>query len=564
MHDFEQRITRRSLLKRATGVAAALYGLDTLPALAAGSSDSSQLANWWTKAQEKTFSAWLKANPRIAVIEPKGGRPLVAAVKDELLVSQQHLSTVINALPKGVTGKPTASLLLGNALKGTAPAGSGNPIDDVILVRLTSHNKNAFEVLDHLHQTLPALAKANRAVTPNHVLVPASLGHSCPFGPPIQPASSVPVPAPSSPIIDVAVIDAGYWWDESWGQNPLAPPLCTMNRSQAKIVDTNGHLMTPPFENATELAPGGVLAALAGHANYVAGVVAQGAATPITAPGMTTPVPGTSVFNPTVGLWNHPGAFYPPPTTSPYVDGFPTEFTVCVSILDSQGYVPSSSPSLSASGLSSVIQIGFAYATYSGQTGSYVGLPSVAWDVVFGLLTSAHQKKGDAWFVTAPVGNEDSSDPFYPAALAKTVVPRFPAPSNAFANIVGVGSYTKSVDSFPPDNAPLPSGPNPNRNEQAYSNYGSWVRCSANGSGVLSTFISNFTGAVQDSPTSTRSFSGYATWNGTSFASPKLAAAFGQVIAAGTSATTTPGYAIHSILPKIGSSPALGVELNLW
>jgi hypothetical protein len=203
-----------------------------------------------------------------------------------------------------------------------------------------------------------------------------------------------------------------------------------------------------------------------------------------------------------------------------------------------------------------VIQVGFAYATYAGKTGSYRGFPSVAWDIVFGLLTSAHQKKGDAWFVTAPAGNQNSSKSFYPAALATTVVPSpAPNPSNAFANIVGVGSYTNSLDLLPADTV---------YNGQTYSNNGSWVTASADGSGVLSTFITNFNGAVQDNPTSTRSFaSGYATWNGTSFASPKVAAALAAVVAANPGAMT-PGTALSNIQPGATSSTTLGVQLTLW
>jgi hypothetical protein len=386
-------------------------------------------------------------------------------------------------------------------------------------------------------------------VTPNHVLVPAYLDHSCPFGPPIPTPSTVPVPNPSSATIDVTVIDAGYWWDTSWGQNTL-DPLCTLNASLAKIIDASGHLITPTsWEGKTQLEPGGVLNELAGHANFVAGMVAQQAAATIgTNPAKPPSVSAPIKFHPNIHLWNHPGAFYPPPTPTTNVDGFPTEFTVCVSILDSQGY-----PGWTT--LSSVLQIGFAYATYSGQTGSYMGLPSVAWDVVFGLLTKAHQTKKDSWIVTAPAGNQDSNYPCYPAALATVTPSSLLAPSNAFANIVGVASDTPAVDPISSDNI----------NGKRYSNYGSWVLCSANGSGVTSTFISNFNGPVQDNATTKRSFSGYATWNGTSFVSPKVAAAFAQVIAANPSppALLTPSYVIKNVLPNKGYSSAFGVELDL-
>src|SRR5262249_884857 len=102
-------------------------------------------------------------------------------------------------------------------------------------------------------------------------------------------------------------------------------------------------------------------------------------------------------------------------------------------------------------------------------------------------------------------------------------------------------------------------------NGQTYSNNGSWVTASADGSGVLSTFITNFNGAVQDNPTSTRTFaSGYATWNGTSFASPKVAAALAAVIANTPGGASTPSAALSVVQPGAPSSTTLGVQLTLW
>ena len=134
-----------------------------------------------------------------------------------------------------------------------------------------------------------------------------------------------------------------------------------------------------------------------------------------------------------------------------------------------------------------VISCGFAFPTLD-------GLPSLPFAV--GLATLPHGSPA----IVAPTGNESTACPYWPAAHSR---------------VIGVASTNAE--------GTAPAG---------FSNWGSWADCCARGAEVVSTFL-DFTG-FPDDYTPHRSeaawqYRGWASWNGTSFATPKVAAAIARV-----------------------------------
>jgi subtilisin family serine protease len=178
---------------------------------------------------------------------------------------------------------------------------------------------------------------------------------------------------------------------------------------------------------------------------------------------------------PTLYIWNHNSGF-----AYKSLDNFSTEAAICRSLVMSQQY--RATP---------VIQIGH-------ETAVFDQVVSVVWGLAFQRIGEPLKRnlKTDV-VLTAPAGNEGDTVPRYPAALNAT----FP--------------FVKSVASH--DGA---------GSKSSWSNHGPWVTCSAVGENVESTFLhvnmpaeDGSTGAPQDfTPNS------WAAWNGTSFASPKVAA----------------------------------------
>jgi len=124
------------------------------------------------------------------------------------------------------------------------------------------------------------------------------------------------------------------------------------------------------------------------------------------------------------------------------------------------------------------------------------------------------QLTGLGVLVVAAAGNDSTSRPFYPAALA------------ADPPVAGGGPQVISVGAL-----------NPNDMKAMFSNDGSWVHCWATGAGVVSTFPTDVRGAFRGSivPALHRETldgddykSGFAVWDGTSFAAPRVAAALAQ------------------------------------
>jgi hypothetical protein len=137
---------------------------------------------------------------------------------------------------------------------------------------------------------------------------------------------------------------------------------------------------------------------------------------------------------------------------------------------------------------SDVIQCGFAFPTLDDQ-------PSLPFTMAMTAVKAAHP--GIA--VVSPAGNEESRRRYWPAALD---------------DVIGVAA-TKHDGGH----------------RAWFSNWGPWVDCCAIGEGVRSTYI-HWAGQVEDEdPDLIEDFDGWARWDGTSFAAPKVAGAIARAVA---------------------------------
>ncbi|WP_091449166.1 S8 family serine peptidase [Actinokineospora iranica] len=117
--------------------------------------------------------------------------------------------------------------------------------------------------------------------------------------------------------------------------------------------------------------------------------------------------------------------------------------------------------------------------------------------------------------VVAAAGNQSTSRRYYPAALAET-----PEQPGAGPQVISVGAL------------------NPNATKTVFSNDGDWVTCWATGAGVVSTFPTDVSGPRQPDFADEHRCgldpddfsSGFAVWDGTSFAAPMAAAALANAL----------------------------------
>ena len=136
-----------------------------------------------------------------------------------------------------------------------------------------------------------------------------------------------------------------------------------------------------------------------------------------------------------------------------------------------------------------VIQCGFAFPTLD----DYPSVPFVA------VIDEIQRKRGGHVAVVAPAGNEQSRRKYWPAA---------------HPDVIGVASTNRRGNG-----------------RAWFSNWGPWCDCCTRGEYVYSTFV-HWDGTVEgDSPTDEEHFRGWARWDGTSFAAPKVSAAIAQLVA---------------------------------
>ena len=132
-----------------------------------------------------------------------------------------------------------------------------------------------------------------------------------------------------------------------------------------------------------------------------------------------------------------------------------------------------------------VIQCGFAFPTLD----DYPSLPFAA---VMAQLREASAPHAGRVAVVAPAGNEQSRRRYWPAALP---------------DVIGVAATSRRGNA-----------------RAWFSNWGDWCDCCARGEYVYSTFI-HWDGPVEGEPiTDIEDFDGWARWDGTSFAAPKVSA----------------------------------------
>lgn len=132
--------------------------------------------------------------------------------------------------------------------------------------------------------------------------------------------------------------------------------------------------------------------------------------------------------------------------------------------------------------------------------------------------------------VVAPAGNEESTRRYWPAALP---------------DVIGVAA-TKH------------DGRDPAR----FSNWGPWCDCCAIGADVRSTYI-RWTGRVEDEdPNEIEHFEGWARWQGTSFAAPKVSGAIARQLA--MHPDWTPREAYDKLVAGETNVPVRPVTSELW
>jgi Subtilase family len=418
-----------------------------------------------------SFSARVRDHPRVAEIG--GLNPLVLAVNKQLLVCTNPTHPADDAAPsvkKYLDSRKIHHYTITTLMTGLWPSQSG---EDVEILHVEPKGSDIFELVADLRGgTGPPLVRADPGkVSPNHVLIPANEDHSCPYGPPGNGLRGTLLEV--DPVRRVVIIDSGYQWSDDWGENPLrdvtSSPADYVSDPQGvrRILGKLG--LGPPtgwwpsLPDVMDHAGKKQLDALAGHANFIAGIIRQ------------------RTSHAAIEVLNHNGGFQ-------YGgDDLPTELSVVRSLCKCRA--------LNAD----VINLGFAFAAFDDTL-------SCAWEIAFHEI--AGSANGHDPVVVAPTGNQHSRKPRYPAALRDDR-------NQKYLNVVGVGS-TKGADD---DRMPADlHGP--------FSNFGSWVTCSADGANVDSTFLSIPEPILrEDGDEDPVDFSsGWARWNGTSFATPKVAA----------------------------------------
>ena len=138
-----------------------------------------------------------------------------------------------------------------------------------------------------------------------------------------------------------------------------------------------------------------------------------------------------------------------------------------------------------------VIQCGFAFPTLDDY-------PSLPFAVVMAELRQPRAPHNGRVAVVAPAGNEQSRRRYWPAALP---------------DVIGVASTNRRGNA-----------------RAWFSNWGDWCDCCTRGEYVYSTFL-YWDGPVEGEPlTDIEHFRGWARWDGTSFAAPKMSALIARLL----------------------------------
>jgi hypothetical protein len=452
------------------------------------------------------FTHRLAGHPRIAYWPHPKCPALVAMVIDEILVGADAAGSAAAGYLNGIAEN------VGHVF----PKSKKNV--EIWRLKQTPGNKPWPDVADavwNARKLVPNILA--RQISPNHILVPASNYHTCPWGPPDEPPHLGAYLGSATEKIRVTVIDSGYiesstidgrlesatygeWFGftQAGGYGWVA--------EQPPIIKPGG--------NVYDQNDDGYIDALAGHANFVAGIVAQACPEVL------------------IRVKSHNGAFVTADAGDPVDTPLPTEASVARSLWETLA---------DSHGWSDVINIGFAFPTL--PWAPPVGVPPAgppSW--TFKAVFDEYQNQAKRFTVVAPAGNQHCIVPQYPAAFHQS-----------YSNVIGVAS----IDSY--------------GSLSIFSNFGSWVACAAEGEHVVSTFL-EYSGTTEEleiygplhGTHQHKDFRGWASWSGTCFAAPKVTGALAQarvdgktldqgwydlVNKPGTTSTSSTGYKLMNLRP---------------
>jgi hypothetical protein len=377
-----------------------------------------------------------------------------------------------------VVPQPGASAGRGTAAPDDYKPDPHGPLSKVEIWRLkdtkASHSIDVSRQLrKHLGNKLFALPGDKKplhtGVHPHHVAILSPQPGGCPATPP-KPARADKAfvePPTDGPTVKVTILDSGYIW--------IDPPHRELDRRVTVVrgqwLNTEKKRWEPDEPDGLYTDPSGKLDGITGHGTFIAGLISH------IAPCTRLEVVGLRNQEVEIGALDR----------EEQLGLFETEVAIAHAMLRRCD--------------TDVIQCGFAFPTLD----DYPSLPFAA--VMAELRSGRAPRKGVA--VVAPAGNEDSSRPYWPAALP---------------DVIGVAATD-------------PDGAKP----AWFSNWGSWCDCCTGGVDVYSTFVR---WPLNGSPR----FRGWATWNGTSFAAPKVSAeiarGFGEKRRYGTTPAAVAGKLI--------------------
>jgi len=416
------------------------------------------------------FTKRIAAHPRVAYYAHSKCNALVTMVIDELLVAREALET-----PGVMKTIEAAAEHVGRVL----PKGDDDKHNvEIFRLKQVPGKRHVPDAAHAVWEARKFLSKKQAGqVAPNHIVIPANF-HTCPWGPPEEPNHWIYGLGDAAAKVEVTVIDSGFLsggpidgrlesvsFGEWFGLTPAGANTWVQETEALPGTD-------PRDQNGDHL-----LDALVGHANFVAGVVAQ------------------ACPDVRIRVVSHNGSFVEADNNDPVNTPLPTEASVARSLWETL-----------AMGTSDVVNVGFAFPTlpYAPPVGVPAGGPP-SW--TFTAVLDEFREPEREFFIVAPAGNQDCIVPQYPAAFW-----------TSYDNVVGVGS----VDAY--------------GGRSGFSNHGPWVACCTEGEDVNSTFVTRWNGPTEEEEQSgpykgtrpPKVFAGWASWTGTSFAAPKVAGALAQ------------------------------------
>lgn len=444
-----------------------------------------------------------------SIVHDVGDDKVVIAMRGDLVVSraareaspelQQELAAV--AVQRGTIGELGGRTARDDSAQGDAPA--AGPAADVELWRLVEPERNALDEVRRLRPfgrdvtvtTAGGQELALPAVSPNHVSVVSPKLAGCPAGPPL------PAPHPH-------------------GDGPFVRPR-SGSEVRVVVIDT-GYIVTDPPHRALDervtSVPGSALDTTSDPPRWVPDPPDE-----ITtdADGRLHEIVGHGTF--IAGQIAH----LCDEAAITVVGQRDQDILITGETAPEQKRLFSSEVALAHALLEhatadvDVVQLGFSFPTLDDY-------PSLPFARVMELLSGPDAPRPGVAVVT-PAGNEDSAHPYWPAALP---------------DVIGVAGTNRR-----------------GRSKAKFSNWGTWLDCCARGEHVVSTYI-HWSGRVEgEGPPADEieAFEGWARWDGTSFAAPKVSAAIARLVA---TEGLVPMEAFRRLVSGVGGVPVTQVTDN--